>query len=75
MQLKFNTLSKQQVQNCWAFATDQKRARYKKLRSYRRCIITACSKEAKILGIKTGMKYNDAKLLIPDLKVMICNWR
>jgi impB/mucB/samB family len=74
LQLRLNTLSHEQASACWAFAVDTKKARYKKYRTMQACIITACSREAKSLGVQAGMLYEEAKLLIPELKVMVCNW-
>lgn len=34
-------------------------------------VITACSKEAKALGIQAGMHYEDARALLPELKVFV----
>lgn len=74
MQLRMNIATREQVSNCWAFAVDQNKARYKKYRTVQKCVITACSQEAKTFGIQAGMLYDEAKLLLPDLKIMIYNW-
>lgn len=76
MQLRMNTASKKQIKNAWAFAVDQNhRGRRANLsRSWKHLnhsIITACSKEAKNLGIQAGMRYEDAKMLLPQLKVIV----
>lgn len=34
-------------------------------------VITACSKEAKKFGVQAGMRYKDARTLIPNLKVLV----
>lgn len=79
MQLILDLTSQEQLVKCWAFAKDygfrtvQKNRRT--FKSLNRCVITACSKEAKALGVRVGMQYEDAKLLIPGLRVNICNWR
>ena len=74
MQLALDITTKQQVQHCWAFAVDQNKARYKKYRTVKKCVITACSKEAKSFGVRAGMAYEEAILLLPQLRVMIYNW-
>lgn len=75
LQLNFNVTSKEQIKNTWAFAKDPTgKAKFKKYRTFqhlRHTVITACSKEAKTLGIKAGMRYEDAKLLVPDMKVLV----
>lgn len=69
------TYSKEQLQQCWAFAVDPKKPRSKRARDIQRCVINACSREAKALGVKAGMLYEEAYLLVPGLRVIVCNWR
>lgn len=69
--------SKEQIRRSWAFAVDtsvQKRRR-KTLRDINRCVITAVSREAKALGVRAGMAAADARLIMPELRVFVCNWR
>ncbi len=79
MQTTLHLMTTEQIARCWAFAIDKSQAqikvRSKRLRDKRDCVITACSKEARALGIKAGMRYEEAKLLIPELRVMVCNWK
>lgn len=74
LQLIMDVTTNEETKNSWAFAVDKRRIRSKRLRSTSRCFITACSKEARNFGIQTGMRYEEAKLLLPDLRVFICNW-
>jgi nucleotidyltransferase/DNA polymerase involved in DNA repair len=75
MQLPLRLETTEQVHKAWAFAVDKRPAtrgrRRRKLMDYRNCIITACSKEAKLWGIRAGMRYEEAKLLLPDLRVLV----
>lgn len=74
MQLRMN-LSTDQLKNCWAFAANRQRPGKRFFRHrgpvHERAIITACSREARLLGIKAGMKYEEAKARIPELKVLV----
>jgi hypothetical protein len=38
-------------------------------------VISSCSREAKEFGIKAGMRYEKAKSLVPDLKVIVIGGR
>ncbi len=76
MQLRLNTATADQIKNAWAFAVDKdhvgKRARMGNAwRHLNHSVITACSKEAKNLGIQAGMRYEDARTLLPELKVLV----
>ncbi len=75
MQLQMNMISQEQIKRSWAFAVDKNKSKRKTLRSMNACVITAVSKEAKNFGISAGMAYGEAKSLLPDLKVFVCNWR
>ena len=61
MESTMNTAS----QNIWAFASNHRR------RTRKASVITACSKQAKDLGIRAGMRYEEAKLLMPELRVLV----
>jgi hypothetical protein len=83
MQLNLDIKTPVQTKKSWAFALDlgqgglRKRSKLlsKNLRpNLRRCVITACSREAKELGVRPGMRYMDAKARIPSLKILVCNW-
>lgn len=76
MQLRMNTATEEQLKHAWAFAYDKnhtgKRARMGQAwRHLNHSVITACSKEAKNLGIQAGMRYEDARALLPELKVFV----
>lgn len=63
----------------WAFARDDmppaKRYRpsLKPRSNLDRYIITACSKQAKAFGVKVGMRYSEARQLVPSIRVIIIN--
>lgn len=76
MQTTLNVATKDQIKNAWAFAVDKDHTgrRHRLTKSWRHVnhsIITACSKEAKNLGIQAGMRYEDARTLLPELKVLV----
>lgn len=58
----------ERVEHAWAFAAQPKRPGR---RSLKRSVITACSRQAKLLGVRAGMHYEDAKLVLPELKVFL----
>lgn len=83
MQLNLDIKTPVQTKKSWAFAMDlgqaglRKRSKFlsKNLKpNLKRCIITACSKEAKEYGVRPGMRYQEAKARIPNLKILVCNW-
>lgn len=70
-------LGTQQLKNTWAFAVDtngfaNKRHQITRLKN---CVISSCSKEAKLLGIRAGMHYADAKALIPHMRILVIGGR
>lgn len=73
MTLSHRLTDEQQIKRTWAFAVDNRRFKDKReqLSTYRDCLITACSKEAKKLGIRVGMKYSEAKAIIPNIRIMV----
>lgn len=71
MQLRMNVANKEETRNAWAFAAYKKHIGRRSLHNMNKSIITACSKEAKALGIQAGMRYEDAKQLFPDLRVLM----
>ncbi len=75
LQLKLQITTKEQLRHCWAFAIDTSGTRRKAMRDINRCVITAASHEARALGIQAGMAIAEARLLLPELKVSVCNWR
>lgn len=82
MQLNLHIETPTQTKKSWAFAIDRSRVRLGSRRKSRtttkpnlkHCIITACSREAKALGVRAGMRYDEAKARIPGLKILVCNW-
>lgn len=68
MQLRLHTATKEQIKHAWAFAAHPKRFGR---RSLRHSVITVCSKEAKALGIQAGMRYEDARALLPELRILV----
>lgn len=65
MQTNLHLATKEQIKLAWAFAASKRRSARKQ------SIITACSKEARALGIRIGMHYEEAKLLLPDLRIIV----
>lgn len=52
-------------QTIWAFASNNRR------RTRKAAIITACSKQAKQAGVRAGMAYEEARQLLPELRVLV----
>jgi uncharacterized protein YunC (DUF1805 family) len=75
MQMNLNLATREQLKRAWAFAVDKRGTSARRTRrsfaDYRHCIIMSCSKEAKLLGIRAGMKYEEAKLLLPDIRILV----
>lgn len=63
----------EQLRKTWAFARKVRAG--KRLRGKRHSIITACSYQAKLLGIRTGMRYEEAKSLVPEIKILVIGGR
>lgn len=70
-QLNLNLANKEQIEKAWAFAKSPYSTRGINLERTKSSVITSCSKEAKQLGIKEGMRYEEAKLLLPEMKVLV----
>ena len=75
LQLTLAVADKEQIKRSWAFAVDPSTKRRKAFRDINRCVITAVSREAKAFGVRAGMAAAEARLLMPELKVFVCNWR
>lgn len=77
MQLRMNVITRDQTKRIWAFAMDKNHGSGRRNRLHHsgrhlnHSVITAVSKEAKILGIRAGMHSEDARALLPDLKVLV----
>lgn len=59
----------------WAFAVDTRPPKTKMTprapkRDLSRYIITSCSNQVKALGVSAGMRYSEAKKLIPNIRVI-----
>ncbi len=63
--------SREEVKNAWAFAVSPVRRKRQSMKIRNQAIITACSKEAKVLGIRAGMRYEEAKALLPELRILV----
>lgn len=65
--------SNEQIKNTWAFAVDESNfvLRRRQLADLRDYVISSCSKEAKRLGVRAGMRYSEAKALIPDMRILV----
>ncbi|MGB4759099.1 MAG: hypothetical protein WBP26_03495 [Candidatus Saccharimonadales bacterium] len=64
----------------WAFAIDQARPRHMRRRrigspktQLERYRITALSPRLKAFGVKPGMTYKQAKQLVPEMRIIVCN--
>jgi hypothetical protein len=67
----------------WAFAVDatkpvrQTPSRGKRLTipkyKLHRYYVTVCSPKLKEFGVKAGMRYDEAKRLVPDMKIFVYN--
>lgn len=63
----------------WAFAVDAAPPikRYipstRPKRNLQRYTITSCSRQAKAFGVCAGMKYSEAKTLVPSMRIIIVN--
>lgn len=77
LQLHLPVATSEQLQRTWAFAKYQlhNAKQYKRRPAKRHSIITACSKEAKLLGVRSGMRYHEAKLLVPEIKILVIGGR
>ncbi|HSX29051.1 MAG TPA: hypothetical protein VLE73_00665 [Candidatus Saccharimonadales bacterium] len=72
MQVPLATTTREQLQRTWAFAKHQRPTKpYKRRPANRYSIITSCSKEAALLGVRIGMRYHEAKLLVPGIKILV----
>ena len=71
MQLRLNTATREETKKAWAFAAYKKHIGRRSLRGINQSVITACSKEAKNLGVQAGMRYEDARAIVPELRVLV----
>ncbi len=83
LQLTMRIHTPQQITKAWAFAAAKPGGKYKQTRRNKqvdwrrsslasgRCTITAVSREARLVGVRVGMALEDAKQILPELKVLI----
>ena len=71
MQTTLHIASREEIKNAWAFAVSPVKRRRQSMKVRNQAIITYVSKEAKALGIRAGMRYEEAKLLLPELRVLV----
>ena len=71
MQTILNVATKEEIKNAWAFAVSPVRRKRQSMKIRNQAIITSCSREAKNFGIRAGMRYEEAKELLPELRVLI----
>ena len=62
-QLNLSLATTEQLKLVWAFV-DKKRQ-----------VLTSCSPTAKQLGVNVGMRYQDAKELLPEMRVIMLGGR
>jgi nucleotidyltransferase/DNA polymerase involved in DNA repair len=66
-----NIATKEQMKRAWAFAAYRPGHQRQRLQRFNQAVITSVSKEAKVLGIKAGMRVADARQLLPDLRILL----
>lgn len=73
-------ITTEEERRLWAFAIDtsnrQRKTRRRQpapQRQLSRYAITSCSPRAKALGVRIGMRYNEARKLAPSLRVIVTN--
>lgn len=71
MQLMMNIATKEQMKHAWAFAAYQPGSQRQRMKRFNQAVITAVSKEARNLGITAGMRVMEAKMLLPDLRILL----
>lgn len=71
MQMSLHIANKEEMKLAYAFAVSPVRRKRQSLRARNQAIITACSKEAKRFGIRAGMRYEEAKQLMPEIRILI----
>lgn len=78
IQLRLSLATTEQLHKAWAFASDvrghAKRRRAKTPANLQYCVITSCSQQAKLLGIRVGMRYFDAVALVPEMKILVIGY-
>ncbi|GAC1386807.1 MAG: hypothetical protein NVS1B7_7120 [Candidatus Saccharimonadales bacterium] len=77
MQLHLKLTTREHTKKVWAFAVDMRGIgrRRQAMVDITHYVISACSAEAKALGIKAGMRYVEAKTVLPEMKIMLIGAR
>jgi nucleotidyltransferase/DNA polymerase involved in DNA repair len=71
MQMNLHIATKEEIKNAWAFAASPVRRKRQSMKVRNQAIITACSKEAQILGIRVGMRVQEARERLPELRILV----
>ena len=72
LQIPLQVSTTEQLKQTWAFAKlAPKQKTYKRRPAARYSVITSCSKQAKLFGVRIGMRYHEAKLLVPSIKILV----
>lgn len=71
MQMILDTATEEEIKKSWAFAASPVRRKRRSMQTLNQAIITVCSKEARKFGVQAGMRYEEAKLLLPELRVLV----
>lgn len=76
-----STISAPKSRHSWAFLVNTRRGTVIRRRprsgapsrNLYHYVVVACSKEAKAFGVRAGMRYDEARKLVPNLRVLVCN--
>ena len=71
MQMILNTATKDEIKHAWAFAVSPVKRKRISMQVRNKAIITSVSREAKNFGIQAGMKYEEAKERLPELRILV----
>jgi nucleotidyltransferase/DNA polymerase involved in DNA repair len=71
MQMNLHIATKEELRNAWAFAASPVRRKRQSIKTRNQAIITSCSREAQLLGIRAGMRYEEAKERLPELRILV----
>ena len=71
MQMNLHIATKDEIKNAWAFAVSPARRKQRSMKTLNQAVITSCSREAKLLGIRAGMRYEEAKERLPELRILV----
>lgn len=71
MQTNLYLATKEEIRLAYAFAASPIRRKRQSIQTRNQAIITACSKEARRFGIHTGMRVQEARQLMPDLRILV----